>query len=280
MSTSLQLQEARSVSLFPSPVEWQMIKEQATMLVTTGFLPASIKTPEQAIAIALKGRELGIPPMQAFAHIHIIQGKPTISAELQLALIFKNCPGAVINYEETNGHCCVIMAKRPNGSAVRFSFTIDEAKKAGLLSKDSWNKYPSAMLRARAISIAARALFADAIMGCSYTPEELGAEVDDEGEVISVPSDDAQSKPPAPPAPAPVSQIQPKEAPKPAPVKTKKSLGAEILRVGEVLGLSQKELEQWAMDESNKPAAQMTIPELEKFLDLLLGEAGRMGKAV
>jgi hypothetical protein len=50
---------------------------------------------------------------------------------------------------------------------------MEDAKVAGLLSKDTWKKYPEAMLRARCVAIVARALFPDAIMGASYTPEEL-----------------------------------------------------------------------------------------------------------
>jgi len=187
MNTSLQIQEAKNVTLFPSQAEWEMLKEQAAMVVKTGFLPSAIRTPEQAIAIALKGRELGIPPMQSFAHIYIIQGKPTISSELMLSLIFKNCPGAIMNYVQSTNDSCVIEAKRPNGSAARFSFTMDDARRADLLGKGNWKNYPGAMLRARAIAIMARALFPDAIMGCSYTPEELGAEINSDGEVVTLP---------------------------------------------------------------------------------------------
>lgn len=184
MSKEVALKESKSVSLFPNDAEWSMLKEQAAMAVKSGLLPQAVNTPEKAIAIALKGRELGIPPMQAFSHIHVIQGKPTISAELMLALVYKNCPGAVIDYVENTPKRCLISAKRPGAPARQFSFTIEEAKQAGLLNKDSWRHYPAAMLRARTVSIVARAVFADAIMGCSYTPEEMGAEVTDEGEVI------------------------------------------------------------------------------------------------
>lgn len=181
-------QPRQSPSLFPTESEWNMIREQASLAVKTGFLPKAVDTPEKAITIALKGRELGIPPMQAFSHIHIIQGKPTISAELMLSLIYRNVPGTVINYIETSSKACVIEAKRPGGKPTRFAFTIEEAKQAGLLSKDSWKSYPGAMLRARCVSIVARALFPDAIMGCSYTAEELGGDVemDETGAVINV----------------------------------------------------------------------------------------------
>lgn len=155
---------------------YSVLEKQVTMAIKSGFLPASIKSPEQAITIALKGRELGIQPLQAFSQIHIIQGKPTISSELMLALIYRNCKGAVINYLESTSDACVIEACRPGGKMNTFSFNIEEAKSAGLLQKENWRKYPDAMLRARCIAIVARAVFPDAIMGASYTAEELGGE--------------------------------------------------------------------------------------------------------
>ncbi len=186
MTNAIALREP--TTLFPSPAEWQMIREQASIVVKTGFLPKAIDTPEKAIAIALKGREIGVPMMQAFSHIHIIQGKPSISSELMLALIYKNCPGAVVDYLESTDKKCAIQARRPGHGAMVFSFTIEEAKNAGLLLKDGWRNYPGAMLRARAVVIVARAVFPDAIMGCSYTPEEMGAELDDDGDVIEIPA--------------------------------------------------------------------------------------------
>lgn len=165
----------------PSDTEWKILKEQAEILVKTKFLPPSIQTPEQAIAIALKGRELGIPIMQSFSHINIINGRPSISAELMLALIYKNCPRAKINFDENGNTACTISASRPGDKPTKFSFTIEDAKKAGLVRAGGpWEKYPAALLRARTITVMARALFPDAISGCSYTSEELGGPVDND----------------------------------------------------------------------------------------------------
>ena len=173
------------MNIIPTESEIKTLASIGTMAIKTGFLPASIKTPEQAIIIALKGKELGIPPFQSFSQIAVVQGKPTISAELMLALIYKNVQSAEINFIKTDNEACVIKARRKKDSEFsEFKFTVDDAKKAGLMNKDNWNKYTAAMLRARAISAMARALFADAIAGASYTAEELGAEVNDDGEIV------------------------------------------------------------------------------------------------
>lgn len=153
--------------------EWEIMKEQANILMRTGFLPAAIKGPEQCIAIMMKGKEIGMQPMQALSHINIIQGKPTISAEGMLALVFKAYPGTKLDYIQNDDESCEIEVTKPGGKLNRWSFSIEDAKKAGLTGKDSWNKYTRAMLRSRCISEMCRAMFPDAIQGISYTPEEL-----------------------------------------------------------------------------------------------------------
>lgn len=173
--------------------EWKLLKEQAQMALKSGLLPAAIKTPEQAAVIALKGRELGLPIMQSLSGINVIQGKPCLSSELMLALIFVRCPKAVINYTSTTNEECIINAKRPGGDFCQFKYTIEDATAAGAMSKDNWRKFPSAMLRARCVSSMARALFPDCIMG-AYTPDEMGAVVDEDENVIDVKEDDHATK--------------------------------------------------------------------------------------
>jgi hypothetical protein len=268
MTTKLALRSP--VSLFPSESEWNMLKEQASMMVKTGFLPRTIDTPEKAIAIALKGRELGIPPMQAFSHIHIIDGKPTISAELMLSQIWKHCPKAVIDYLESTDMKCVIEAKRPGHKATKFAYTIDEANKAGLLNKANWRGYPAAMLRARTVAIVARALFPDAIMGCSHIPEELGAIVDEEGVVLELPAADASNS---------IVSTTPEAKPAAEPKKkSRKVLGAEIMDAANELCLDKKAIEKWAQSDFKKSAKDLTIEEMETFLGTLQIEIGSRGE--
>jgi hypothetical protein len=252
------LAPVQSISIMPTESEWAMLKEQALMVVKTGLLPKTIDTPEKAIAIALKGRELGVPPMQAFSQIHIVDGKPGLSAELMLALIYRNCPRAVFNYLETTDKICKVEVTRPGHKPTIFSYSIEEAQKAGLLGKSNWSKYPAAMLRARAIALASRAVFPDAIVGGSHTPEELGAEVNEDGEVIDIPK--TQTPQPAPLPPAVESND----------VRGRAELGNAIMAAVKVLKLTPEEMNEWVAECSGgRTTKEMTTDQMADFLDQL-----------
>ena len=182
--TALQTLEQPKPNI-PDASEFGVMKETATMLVKTGFLPQAIKTPEQAIAIILTGRELGIGTMAALNTINVIQGKPTVSPQLMLALIERS--GQLENIEITNGANGAICDMKRRGRAVhREIFGPNEAKAMGLDGKDNYKKQAAVMYRWRAVAACARVVFPDVILGL-YTPDEMGADVDADGEVIAMP---------------------------------------------------------------------------------------------
>jgi len=199
--------------------EWALLQRQCKAFIASGFLPEHITrgvAPEEAMAkaitIAVKGRELGIPPLQAFSSIAVIRGKPCLSSELMLALIYQRVRGAKVTFRtppEKQASECTVEMQRPGGEPMLFKFTLQDAKTAGIVtSGGAWQKYPAAMLRARAVSAGARAVFPDCIMGC-YTPEELGAP-----EILDIEAEDVEQKPPPPQSVAPPMKWMPGVEPK------------------------------------------------------------------
>ena len=159
----------------PKGDEWVAMKQQASMIAKSGMAPENLQDdPVKILTIALKGREIGVPPMQALSHINIVKGKPTISAELMAALAQR--AGHKIRVLESTGTKCTVQGVRLDDpdAPQQVTFTLQEAKEAGITNNPTWKKYPAAMLRARAISALCRFAFADVLMGASYTPEELG----------------------------------------------------------------------------------------------------------
>ena len=162
--------------------KWEVMRQQAETLVKSGFLPVAINTPEKALAIMQAGRELGIPPMTAFQMINIISGKISISPQLMLALARKT--KELENFSiDKNERQATVKVKRTNQDEVTTTFTIEMATKMGLATKDNWKKQPGIMLQWRAVAENLRITFPDAISGL-YTYDELGAEMDAEGNYI------------------------------------------------------------------------------------------------
>lgn len=173
----------------------------AKMLVESGLLPTAIKTPAAAAGIILKGRELGIPAMESFSGITVIQGKPTVSPQLMLSLINRSGLCADIEIGDESDTAVVMMHRvgRKKGHTERFSMA--DAKAMQLAGKDNWVKQPKTMRKWRAVAACARIVFPDVIAGM-YTPEEMGALVTSEGEYISAPdSVDVEYVTPQPAAP-------------------------------------------------------------------------------
>lgn len=154
----------------------------ADTLVKSRLIPAAIATKEAAAVIILQGRELGIGPMQAFAGISVIQNKPAVGPQLMLALI--NRTGLLDDLSiEDDGDTCAVTMTRSGRKPYTATFSMKNAGAMGLAGKDNYKKQPAVMRKWRAVAACARVVFPDAIAGM-YTPEELGADVNDEGEVV------------------------------------------------------------------------------------------------
>jgi len=173
----------RDEALLPTTFEGML--EQAEVLVTSGLLPRTVKTPAAAVAIMLTGRELGIPPMQSFRSIYVVDGRPTISTELMAALLLQ--AGVTYNIDKLTEAGCQVTFQRSNGMRYTSVFTAEDAKRAGLTAKDNWRQYPRDMLYNRAFATGARKIAPD-VLAKMYTPDEAGAVevLDDNGHLVTV----------------------------------------------------------------------------------------------
>lgn len=164
-----------------TPAIWQMIDSIAPAMHASRLFGVNSK--EQACAIMLKGYELGFSLSASFEFIQVIQGKPTLKPVGHLALILNSPELDGIKIDEKPDLCTVWM-KRKNGMEHTVSFSLDDAKRAGLVKSDSgWEKYPANMLRWRAIGYCADVVFPDVGAGMKRS-DELGAEITAEGDVI------------------------------------------------------------------------------------------------
>jgi len=190
------------------------VQRVAKLLAMSNYFDAK-GNGDQAIAqLATKilaGREMGYGPFASVQGIHVIQGKPVISANLMAAAV-KRSGRYDYRVRRLDNDGCEVEFFQRNGDKLesigKSSFTRDDAKAAGLLGKDNWSKFARNMFFARALSNGIRWYCADVFDGsAAYTPDELGVDEDADGNVITVQAhvvgqEDAAKSTPAPAAPA------------------------------------------------------------------------------
>ena len=136
----------------------------------TGFLPSHIKDGVAFAAIVLMGREMGMGTMAACRKLQVIKGTVTERADSQLAR-FKSAGGRAFFKELTEARA-VLVLRHPNGDEHTETFTIEDAKRAGLASNDNYAKHPKAMLRSRAITAGLKSIGWEGAVGI-YDPDEI-----------------------------------------------------------------------------------------------------------
>lgn len=151
--------------------------EMAKLLAPADLLPKHLRGKPADVFLTLQlGQELGLQPMQSIRAVHVIEGKPTMSADLMSALCQRRRD--VCEYlrpVELSEKVATYETKRIGWpEPMRLSFSMADAERAGLLGKDNWRKYPAAMLKARCLSAIVRAAYPDLMLGI-YDPDELDA---------------------------------------------------------------------------------------------------------
>jgi hypothetical protein len=172
------------------PDELETIQRTGKLLAMSGYFDAKGDAPQAIAMIATKimaGREIGIGPFASVNGIHIISGKPSIGANL-LASAVKGSGRYDYRIREMSAQACRIEFFQKSGdkweSLGISEFTAEEARKAGTKNMD---KFPKNMLFARAMSNGVRFYTPDVFNGNAvYVPEELGADVNENGDVITV----------------------------------------------------------------------------------------------
>jgi hypothetical protein len=152
------------------------VGDLAARVSTTSFVPTGIrgKTAEIAACI-LTGREIGIGPMTSLNEIHVINGRPCMSSKLMRSLAF--AAGHEITFPVLTDEKVTAKGRRADSDQwTEVTWTMKDAQRIGVASRDTWKSYPRAMLQARASSELCRLLFPDALGGVSYAMEELDDE--------------------------------------------------------------------------------------------------------
>lgn len=158
--------------------------------------------PDNIILAVQMGSELGLRPMQAVQNIAVVNGRPSIWGDAMLALcmthpLYAGVEERVEGDGDARRGVCIV--QRKGDSAKSASFSVADAKRAGLWGKGGpWTQYPDRMLQLRARGFALRDAFPDKLRGL------ISAEEASDYDSIS-------AAPPPAPAPEPAREPTPLE---------------------------------------------------------------------
>ncbi len=154
----------------------------AKSIAPSGILPKSYRNqPANLLVAAEYADALHIPRINALTSIHVIEGTPSLSADLMVKLARDAGHRVRVQFKEGAARAVLIRDDDPDFEYESI-WTMDRAQKAGLTGKGNWKNYPEAMLMSRAKSEVVRMGASEVLSGSIYTPEELGATVNEAGE--------------------------------------------------------------------------------------------------
>ncbi len=162
---------------------WQTISTVAPAMYGARFF--GVSNPEQAMAIMLKGYELGLSLAASFEFIQVVMGKPALSPRGALALIHSRGDLVDVKIKESTAETCTVwMRRKDTGFEFTRTWTMEDAQKAGVVKPDSgWEHYPANMLLWRCVGFVADVVCPD-LLGGLKRADEYGAVIDGQGNVI------------------------------------------------------------------------------------------------
>lgn len=188
------------------------------------LVPKDYKGKPENIVVAIAwGQELGLQPLQALQNIAVINGRPSVWGDTALAIVmarpdFEDIIEEIEQGKAEDQYRAVCTIKRKGRSPVVRTFSVEDAKRAGLWSKQGpWTQYPKRMMAMRARSFALRDAFPDGLRGLRTTEEEMDViDVTPSGEVLPPAGRASVTMPRAKAQDAEPVDVTPKDEPAPA----------------------------------------------------------------
>lgn len=157
-----------------APKDLGEAKTLATTLSKASLLTEALRGKEaDVLLIIMSGHEMGIAPMQALRMFDVIKGRLAMRPEGMVATVRSNANVEFIRCTESTPTKATWQSKLKGQDFVASStFTMEDAKTAGLAGQDNYRKWPANMLQWRAASMHCKRHHSDIIMGF-YSTEEV-----------------------------------------------------------------------------------------------------------
>lgn len=154
------------------PQSFQEALKVAELLASADLVPKEYRGNAANCFVAMQwGAQLGLKTLQALQNLAVINGRPALWGDTMIALV-RGSPLCEYILEERDGDTAVCRVKRRGEAEQVRTFSIEDAKRAGLWNKQGpWTQYPDRMLQMRARAFALRDVFPDVLRGIPMAEE-------------------------------------------------------------------------------------------------------------
>ncbi|WP_161809038.1 recombinase RecT [Stenotrophomonas humi] len=157
-----------------SPQTFEQALTFCDYLADSDLAPKDFKGKPANCLIAIQwGSELGLKPLQAVQNIAVINGRAALWGDAVIALV-RSSPLCEYITESDDGNAAICKVKRRGEAEEIRTFSMDDAKAAGLAGKQGpWTQYPKRMRQMRARAFALRDVFPDVLRGMPIAEEVM-----------------------------------------------------------------------------------------------------------
>ena len=170
--TNNQLAPRQNTQVDLSPQTFEQALTFAQYLSDSNMVPKDFQGKPANCLIAMQwGAALGLKPLQSLQNLAVINGRPALWGDAVIALVLAS---PVCDYvtEEDDGTTAVCRVRRKGGAEQVRSFSMEDARMAGLAGKQGpWTQYPKRMRQLRARAFALRDVFPDVLRGMAVAEE-------------------------------------------------------------------------------------------------------------
>ena len=155
-----------------SPQNFEQALTFSSYLAESDMVPKDFKGKPGNCLIAMQwGAELGLKPLQSLQNLAVINGRPALWGDAVIALVLSSPVCEYVN-EDDDGETAYCRVKRKGGQEQVRTFSMEDAKRAGLAGKQGpWMQYPKRMRQMRARAFALRDVFPDVLRGMAVAEE-------------------------------------------------------------------------------------------------------------
>ena len=157
-----------------SPQTFEQALTFCDYLADSDLVPKDYKGKPANCLIAMQwGAEVGLKPLQALQNLAVINGRPALWGDAVIAIV-RGSPLCDYVSESDDGHTATCRVKRRGEAEEVRTFSMDDAKVAGLVGKAGpWSQYPKRMRQMRARAFALRDVFPDVLRGLPIAEEVM-----------------------------------------------------------------------------------------------------------